>query len=127
MKRFALLLLLAASVLGSAPSWYPASWDGARGPFTLATMVSPGTANLPNGLPGAPGVPDSTWIAIHCSNPEVTGVRLTIVYRNAGGTELAMTLLSDFNSYGLGAVRTAVLPDRIVSVKLTELRDGASY
>lgn len=119
MKLAALLLLPLLA--------FAAPWDGTRGPFSLVTITSPGTANLPIGLPSVPGVPDSTTIFIRCANPEVTGVRLTVIYRDGSGAELEMRLLSDFNAWGFGGANITVPQSQIVSVKLTELRNGPSY
>jgi hypothetical protein len=119
MKHLALLLLFTFSTLA-------APWDGTRGPFSLVTITCSGTAKLPAGLPSVPGVADSTWIAIRTADLKVTGVRLAIIYRD-NGVEREMTLISDFNAYGFGGIRTAVLQEQIISVKLTELRDGESF
>jgi hypothetical protein len=120
MKSIALLLVLAGSLLA-------APWDGTRGPFTVTSFTNMASNLLPIASPALPAVPENTMILIRCSDPAVVAARVTITFR-AGGVERTAAYFTDFYSGdGNGGIVTTIPRADILSVKVTELREGASY
>jgi hypothetical protein len=124
MRLFVAALLLAALAL----SGQAASWDGTKGPFTVATFTfSSGTGT---NLPGVPIIPGPlvwhTTIFIKCADPTVSAALVKIQYRDSSGDHSTILVAEFYGGYG--GVTLPIPTDQITEApKFTELRAGATY
>lgn len=122
MKKLFMLVLFAAVATVAAA----ADWDGAHGPFTVLSFYFESGAGAPPGIVSAgPAVPHTTMY-IKSSDPSVSGVRVSIEYRDKDGLHKADSVSGFTRDFA--AVTFPVRLDSIVGTPVfTAMRDSASY
>ena len=138
MTRFNRIALraIAALITLSAGATIPAAaatWDGAKGPLTIATITftSGDGGNVP-GLPGIPGpLTYHTMIYIKSANPMITGVRVELTVKDDKGEQkcsLVANMIPDTGGGTHGGVTVSVDQKQIVGTPtFTLLYDGVTY